>query len=135
MIRIKSSTNSINCAIAAVYRHPKNKKKFFEFLKEIILDLNEQKLYYFILGDMNIDVSFKTSNSAIGYLNMLNSNSVLLIAIHQQKQLTVLRQSRTTFLQMKTDFLFYHLKLNFSLRIIFQLRSQFHVTFLALTLY
>ena len=32
------------------------------------------KSYYFILGDISIDVSFKTSNNSTDYLNMLNSN-------------------------------------------------------------
>ena len=50
-----------------------------EFLSEIlvILDLNKRKSHYFILGDTNINVSFKSSNNATEYLNMLSFNSAV----------------------------------------------------------
>ena len=80
-IRIKCPNSDSVYVIGTIYRHPStNTNDFTEFLNDIISQLNASKLYYFILGDINIDISASSnSKSANDYLNMLNSNSVALI--------------------------------------------------------
>jgi len=75
-IRIKSSVVNTTYVVGAVYRHPNsNKKNFIECLNEAITELSNVKCYYFILGDININTSSKTSHLTQEYLNMLASNS------------------------------------------------------------
>ena len=63
--------------IGTIYRHPSsNTKDFIEFFNDILSELTALKVYYFILGDININIIASSSREATDYLNMLNSNSV-----------------------------------------------------------
>ena len=88
-IRIKNTTTSINYVIGTIYQHPfSNTRDFIEFLNDIISELTSLKIYYFILGDININTTISPiSREATDYLNMLNSNSVASI-IHIPTRVT-----------------------------------------------
>ena len=77
-IKITCPNSEINYVVGTVYRHPNsNYNAFCEYLNEILTDLNISKKYFFVLGDMNIDLStdsYSTSSKANNYLNMLTSN-------------------------------------------------------------
>ena len=77
-IKITCPNSEINYVVGTFYRHPNsNYNAFYEYLNEILTDLNISKKYFFVLGDMNIDLStdsYSTSNKANNYLNMLTSN-------------------------------------------------------------
>ena len=77
-IKITCPNSEINYVVGTVYRHPNsNYNAFCEYLNEILTDLNISKKYFFVLGDMNIDLSTdscSTSSKANNYLNMLISN-------------------------------------------------------------
>ena len=64
--------------IGTIYRHPSsNAKDFIKFFNDILSELTALKVYYFILGDININTTASpSSREATDYLNMLNSNSV-----------------------------------------------------------
>ena len=88
-ICIKNTTTSINYVIGTIYRHPSSTTRdFIEFLNDIISELTSFKIYYFILGDININTTISPiSREATEYLNMLNSNSVVSI-IHIPTRVT-----------------------------------------------
>ena len=77
-LRISNTTTNINYVIGTIYRHPSsNTKDFIEFFNDILSELTALKVYYFILGDININTNASpSSREATDYLSMLNSNSV-----------------------------------------------------------
>ena len=67
--------------IGVLYRHPHNSvREFLERLNNKIADLNSSKKIYYIIGDINIDISpnVRSSNKQ-NYLNMLESNGAVSI--------------------------------------------------------
>ena len=77
-LRISNTTTNINYVIGTIYQHPSSSTKdFIEFFNHILSELTALKVYYFILGDININTTASpSSHEATDYLNMLNSNSV-----------------------------------------------------------
>ena len=77
-LRISNTTTNINYVIGITYRRPSsNTRNFIELFNDILSELTALKVYYFILGDININTTASpTSREATEYLTMLNSNSV-----------------------------------------------------------
>ena len=61
--------------VGTVYRHPENnKKQFTEGLSNILTSLNLQHKTYFVLGDININVSLDQQTTAeVNYINEVTS--------------------------------------------------------------
>ena len=76
-IRINCLNSDFVYVIGTIYRHPStNASDFIKFLNNIISQLNASKMYYFVLGDININISTSPTKSVNEYLNMFNSNFV-----------------------------------------------------------
>ena len=77
-IRINCPNSDSLYVISTIYCYPSSSPSdFIEFFNDIISQLNASKMYYFILGDINTNISASpTTKSVNEYLNILNSNSV-----------------------------------------------------------
>ena len=52
--------------IGTIYRHPSsNTKDFIEFFNDILSELIALKVYYFILGDININTKARFTQTAL----------------------------------------------------------------------
>ena len=79
-LQLSCPKNGINFVVGTVYRHPySNSNEYFDYLNEIFTEINTSKKHYFVLGNININLSsLSTSSFACSkvrdYINMLNSN-------------------------------------------------------------
>ena len=69
--------NSESLLVCVLYRHQKSKTdNFTEKLQSSLEKVDEENFNWFILGDVNIDITKdKLSNKTRNYLNMLNCNA------------------------------------------------------------
>ena len=80
--------------IEVVYRHPHSDlKEFLDSLNDKLINLNPAKKTYFLLGDMNIDISSNVhTTSKDNYFKMIESNGALSI-ITKPTRITVTSQT------------------------------------------
>ena len=85
-----------------MYRHPRSGfKKFLDSLNHKLLDLNSDIKTYFLLGDMNIDISsYVQTTSTDNYLKMIKSNGALSIIT---KPTPITTTSQTTLIDILTN--------------------------------
>lgn len=87
-VSVSSPNHNVNYVVGTIYRHPSsNPKLFSEYLDKVLTQLNSSNKYYFILGDININLNLTSSKITTNYLNTLNSNGVVSI-INQPTRVT-----------------------------------------------
>ena len=81
-IEIKTTKNSKNIVVGIIYRHPTHSfTDFSNKLTDTILKIDNQKLHYYILGDININIlkqnTCKATKDYIDNLHSLNSMCII----------------------------------------------------------